>query len=70
MKAFLILMAFILGLMALSIYHESQIDPYREGMHFDYEIRCENGYKYKILDHHRGAIQLLDKNGNPLKCNQ
>jgi len=68
MKGFLILIVFILGLMALSIYHESQIDPYEVGMHFDYEIKCENGYKYKILDHNRGVIPLLDKQGNPLKC--
>jgi hypothetical protein len=46
---------------------ESKIDPYEEGMHFDYTITCENGFVYKSMPH-RGTIQVFNSDGTPLKC--
>ena len=51
-------------------YLDSKRDPYEEGMHVDYNIICEGGFKYKVLDHRRGTILLLNSDGTPLKCNQ
>lgn len=45
-------------------------DPYEEGMHMDYSIICEDGFKYKCLGSHRGTIPILNSDGTPLKCNQ
>ena len=39
-----------------------------EGMHWSYSIKCENGFVYKILDKSRGAIQIFNSDGTPLKC--
>ncbi len=43
-------------------------NPYKEGMHWDYSIICENGFKYKILNQRVGTILLLNKDGSPMKC--
>ena len=45
-------------------------DPYEVGMHMDYTIICEGGFKYKCLSGHRGTIPLLNSDGTTLKCNQ
>jgi len=45
-------------------------DPYSEGMHWDYNIICENGFVYKCIGNHRGTIQVLNSDGTPLKCGQ
>lgn len=41
-------------------------DPYSEGSHYNYNIICENGFKYKQNNY--GIILLLNKNGTPKKC--
>ena len=43
-------------------------NPNDIGMHWDYSIICENGFKYKVLGH-RGTILMLDDEGKPMKCN-
>ena len=50
------------------IQNEDMKDPYSEGMHGDYSIKCENGFKYMYK--HRGAILLLNEDGTPMKCNK
>jgi len=55
---------------SIAIQCERGKDPYEEGMHFDYSIKCENGFVYKSLGAHRGTIQVLNSDGTPLKCGQ
>lgn len=43
-------------------------NPNDVGMHWDYTIICENGFKYKVLGHHKGTILLLNSDGTPMKC--
>jgi len=57
-------------LLLLAGYCESKKDPYEEGMHFNYSIECENGFVYKVLEHRRGTIQVLNSDGTPLKCGE
>lgn len=70
MKTFIILIAITILFFIVMAKCESKKDPYEEGMHFDYTIICEGGFKYKCLDQRRGTIQLLNSDGTPLKCNQ
>jgi len=63
---FLILLAF--GLTFLGIYCESKKDPYEIGMHWDYNIVCENGFIFK--QNRYGIIQVLNSDGTPLKCRE
>ena len=49
-------------------YLDSLQDPDEEGMHMQYNIKCEGGFKYKSID--RGYILMLNSDGKPLKCNQ
>lgn len=44
-------------------------NPYDEGMHFDYKIRCENGFVYKVRSR-EGTIQILNSDGTPLRCGE
>lgn len=56
-----VVLAFIIGQSC-----ENNKDPYEEGMHWDYNIHCENGFVYK---HKRNmSIQVLNSDGTPLKC--
>lgn len=55
-----------IALITLAEYCEQNKDPYKEGMHLDYSIKCENGFVYKELN--RGTIQVLNSDGTPLKC--
>jgi len=48
-------------------YFDSKKDPLEVGTHFEYEIKCINGWKYKTVD--RGAVMLYDKNFKPIPCN-
>jgi len=70
MKVMLGLFGLCIGLLVLAGYCESGKDPYEEGMHLNYSIRCENGFVYKVLDHRRGTIQILNSDGTPLKCGE
>lgn len=45
-------------------------DPYEVGSHWSYSITCEEGFKYKVLDHHRGTIPLLNSDGTRVRCNE
>lgn len=67
MKTLLGLILLMATLVTLGMWYESTLDPYEEGMHFDYSIKCENGFVYKSVSH-RGTIQVLNSDGTPLKC--
>lgn len=66
----LFFIAFIIIPMIIAIKCEQEKDPYEEGMHFDYSIKCENGFVYKTLGGNRGTIQVLNSDGTPLKCGE
>ena len=68
MRDFLLLVLFVIILVVLGQYCESKTDPYEVGIHWDYSIKCENGYVYKVLSDRRGTIQVLNSDGTPLKC--
>jgi hypothetical protein len=68
MKNFLLIMLLAFGLLFLGIHYEQSKDPYEEGMHLNYSIKCENGFVYKQID--RGTIQVLNSDGTPLKCGE
>lgn len=70
MKTLLGIFGLAIVLLVLAGYCESKKDPYEEGMHFNYSIQCENGFVYKVLDHRRGTIQILNSDGTPLKCGE
>jgi hypothetical protein len=55
-------------LVTLGMWRESTLEPYEEGMHWSYSIKCENGFTYKVLDKSRGTIQIFNSDGTPLKC--
>ncbi len=59
-----------IGLMLFGSYFESKKDPYEEGAHWDYSIKCENGFVYKTLGHNGGTIQVLNSDGTPLRCGE
>ena len=56
----------IFAILILCLYCESQQDPLEEGMHFSYNIKCINGFKYKCTKH--TETLLLEKDGKPMKC--
>lgn len=58
----------IIIFLLLSIVSCKDYDPYSEGTHWTYNIKCENGFVYKILDNRRGTIQVFNSDGTPLKC--
>jgi hypothetical protein len=62
------LVFFVATLLFIALSCESQKDPYEEGMHFSYSIKCENGFVYKTLNKGRGTIQVLNSDGTPLRC--
>ena len=68
MKNLFIFIGIAAALLFVGAYVESQKEPYEEGMHFDYSIKCENGFVYKVLGNGRGTIQVLNSDGTPLKC--
>lgn len=70
MRTLLLLVLGVFLLLFLAQYCESRRDPYEEGTHWNYEIRCEGGFVYKVLDHRRGTIQILNSDGTPLRCGQ
>jgi hypothetical protein len=70
MKTLLGLFGLSIGLLVLAGYCENQKDPYEEGMHLNYSIECENGFVYKVLEHRKGTIQVLNSDGTPLKCGE
>ncbi len=68
MKELLGLLAIVMLVLFLASYCESKRNPYEEGMHLDYSIKCENGFVYKSLSQRRGTIQIFNSDGTPLKC--
>lgn len=66
----LFFIAFIIIPMFIAVKCEQGKDPYEEGIHFDYSIKCENGFVYKSLGGNRGTIQVLNSDGTPLKCGE
>lgn len=70
MKEFIGIFILFIGLLTIGFYIEGKRDPYDIGMHMDYSISCENGFKYKTLSRNRGTILILNSDGTPLKCNQ
>ena len=67
MKTLLGLILLMGALVTLGMWHESTLEPYEEGMHWSYSIKCENGFVYKSVGH-KGTIQILNSDGTPLKC--
>lgn len=63
----ILLLVFICTCMSTCLYYDSK-HPYALGSHWNYEIICENGVKYKVLDQHRGVIPLLKRNGENMSC--
>ncbi len=43
-------------------------DPYSVGGHWDYTIRCEDGFLWKQLDH--GTIPVLHTDGKHVRCGE
>lgn len=68
MKTLLVMLVLITVIFVFAGYCESKRDPYELGMHFDYTIKCENGFVYKSLSQRKGTIQVLNSDGTPLKC--
>lgn len=68
MKFLLFLILLSIGFVFLGTYCESQRDPYEIGMHWDYSIRCENGFIYRYDRY--GTILILNTDGTPLKCGE
>lgn len=68
MKNFILIMLLAVGFIALATYYEQYRNPYEEGIHLNYSIRCENGFVYMELN--RGTIQVLNSDGTPLKCGE
>lgn len=58
----------LVGMVSVSISGD-ETDPYSEGTHWQYQIRCENGFVYKVRGR-EGAIQILNSDGTPLRCGQ
>lgn len=56
------------GIKGISISGD-ETDPYSEGTHWQYQIRCENGFVYKVRGK-EGAIQILNSDGTPLRCGE
>jgi hypothetical protein len=72
-QVFMLFLACLLGVFVLycsytHVKYESSRNPLELGVHDDYTITCENGFKYKILSDRRGVIQLLGKDAKPLRC--
>jgi len=58
----------IVGITFLGLYCESQKDPYEVGVHWSYNISCENGFVYKQMTY--GMIPIVNSDGTPLKCGE
>ncbi len=52
--------------MFCGVYCESKREPYEVGIHWDYNIECENGFVYKVKN--RAAMQIFNSDGTPLRC--
>lgn len=70
MREILAIIAIMITLLLVGKYCESRKEPYDIGSHFNYTILCENGYIYKVLEHNKGVIQILNSDGTPLKCGE
>lgn len=68
MRSMLFLILAASSLTFLGVYCESKKDPYEIGMHWDYNIVCENGFIFK--QNRYGIIQVLNSDGTPLKCRE
>ena len=70
MKNLLFIILFFVVVLGTCAYIDSRQDPYQEGIHFDYTIVCEGGFKYKMMGNNRGTILLLNSDGTPLRCDK
>lgn len=70
MKTLVGIFLFAIAGITLGMWYESTLDPYEEGIHWSYSIVCENGFIYKVMDNRRGAIQIFNSDGTPLKCGE
>ena len=68
LKNILFFVAFISIPFFIATQCEQGKEPYEEGIHWDYSIKCENGFVYKLMSRNRGTIQVLNSDGTPLKC--
>ncbi len=62
------LRTFFTLIIAFFLFSCETANPLDEGVHWNYTIQCENGFKYKILSNRQGVIQLLNSDGTPMKC--
>jgi len=56
-----------LYILLIIIHHENH-NKYKEGVHSNYLIICENGLIYKLPSKSSDTIQVLNSDGTPLKC--
>ena len=66
MKTLVLIFCIAIIISLIGSYCESKKNPYEEGLHWNYSIKCENGFVYKSAD--RSYIQVLNSDGTPLKC--
>lgn len=64
MKTLILIMLLILGLLFLGVYCEQNRNPYEEGSHLKYSIKCENGFIFKQSN--EGTIQILNSDETSL----
>lgn len=70
MRSLLLLFLFAMLGIFLIEYCESKRAPDELGMHANYSVICENGFKYKVLSNRQGTILMLNSDGTPVKCDQ
>lgn len=67
------LLIFFFGGFALVVilqWHDAQQDPYAVGMHWDYSIRCEDGFLWRQRDGHGGTTPVLHTDGTQMRCGE
>lgn len=70
MKTLLIITFCAMALLFGLTWLDAQQDPYAEGMHWDYSIRCEDGFLWKVLGNGRGTIPVLHSDGTHMRCGE
>ena len=68
MRELIVLFLIMAVCMGTCSYLDSLQDPDEVGMHLEYNIKCEGGFKYKSIN--GSYILMLNSDGTPLRCNQ
>lgn len=69
MKGVIVFLVFCLSIGAL-LWASEPSDPYQEGMHWDYSIRCEEGFLWKHRSSPQSTIPLLHSDGTHVRCGE